>query len=160
MKLDYCLDKPTKNEDTMPVVLEVQNGNSPCEARPCQAPSSPTYFCINCISWYCNTDWHVQGPHDPSKAVSGRQHEKVEKDVYHRLLPLLEPPKNREELIKLHQADHDTIWFGVSERDSRGFSDYGRYSTLMADSQPATGEVQYPQLVSFIGQTSKYFILV
>ena len=97
----------------------------------------------------------MQGPHKPGKAVGGRKHDKVDKDVYQRLHPLLEPPKNREELIKLHQDDYENIWFGVSEADRRGFCDYGRFSDLMANSQPAGGEVQYPQLVSFIGQTSK-----
>jgi hypothetical protein len=140
----------------MPVTTEAHNEANPCEASPCRAPNAPTYFCINCCSWYCAIDWDVQQPHKPGKAVGGRKHEQVERDVYYRLHPLLEPPKTREELIKLHQDDHNTIWFGVSPSNLRGFSDYGRYSKLMVDSQPSNGEVQYPQLVSFIGQTSEY----
>ena len=139
----------------MSATPEIRDEDSLCEVCPCATPNSPTFFYVNCCSWYCAVDWDLQGPHKPGKAVGGRKHDKVNKDVYQRLHPLPEPPKNREELTKLHQDDHENIWFGVSEADRRGFCDYGRFSDLMANSQPGGGEVQYPQLVSFIGQTSK-----
>lgn len=53
--------------------------------------------------------------------------------------------------------DDDTTWFGVG-RDATNqaiFQDYGRFATLMNESQTAELSTRYPQLVCFIGQTGR-----
>ena len=84
-------------------------------------------------------------------------HEKTDPFVVQRLKSILNPTKRSEEIQKLHKADEDTKWFGVT-RDSTGrpnFEDYGRYATLMASISPREGlGSRYPQTVSFIGVTN------
>lgn len=55
----------------------------------------------------------------------------------------------------LHIEDKDTTWFGMvrNNQNSPVFQDYGRYSSIMADSNSGEFKNRYPQLVSFIGQT-------
>lgn len=84
-------------------------------------------------------------------------HEQTKPSVVKRLKSILSPPKNADEIQRLHEDDESTKWFGVA-RDLTGrpiFEDYGRYASLMASISPieSTGN-RYPQLVSFIGVTN------
>jgi hypothetical protein len=93
-------------------------------------------------------------------------HEKTDQNVVKKFKAILEPPDNQEELRELHRQDEDTTWFGVIRNPNpdpitgltlTSIKDYGRYAALMAETRPPNGELRYPQLVSFIGQTSGYF---
>lgn len=85
----------------------------------------------------------------------GLPHEKTDRNVVNRLRDILEPKRTVEEQQSLHKNDEDTTWFGIA-RDTANlpiFQDYGRYGTIMSESQTSENNVRYPQLVSFIGQT-------
>lgn len=105
---------------------------------------------------FCDTCWHMQGPHKPGrKGPDGLPHEKADPNIVKRLKEILNPPTDLAEQQSLHVEDEDTAWFGVG-RDSTGRSileDFGRYATIMADSNTGEYRLRYPRLVSFIGQT-------
>ncbi|KAL9624998.1 MAG: hypothetical protein Q9160_000727 [Pyrenula sp. 1 TL-2023] len=129
-----------------------------CEGYECIAGDDvPRFLCLSCGSTYCDVCWERQGPHRPGKVglVDHLPHEKTERNIYERLVPILEPSDNANELTQLHIEDQDTTWFGV-QKDENGLPDlldHGRYAALMAETkQPSTGP-RYPQLVSFVGQT-------
>jgi hypothetical protein len=87
--------------------------------------------------------------------MDGLPHEKTNRQVVERLRQILDPTRSTEEQESLHRSDEDTTWFGIA-RDSANlpiFQDYGRYATIMTESQTLEVNVRYPQLVSFIGQT-------
>lgn len=69
-----------------------------------------------------------------------------------RMHSILEPPQDAATLKILHKEDQDTRWFGVVKSQ---FHDFRRYAQLMLDSRPLTGALRYPNLISFIGDTSK-----
>ncbi|MCJ1264961.1 hypothetical protein MMC22_004836 [Lobaria immixta] len=79
---------------------------------------------------------------------------------------LLEVKTTDEEQAVLYQNDQDTTWFGIIKHDGGLpiFQDYGRYATLMTNTSRSErsrdfmgvvdgGDTQYPNLVSFVGQT-------
>jgi hypothetical protein len=105
---------------------------------------------------FCDPCWNIQGPHKPGrKGPDGLPHEKADPTIVQRLKEILTPPTDQAEQQLLHVDDDDTTWFGVG-RDNNGrsiFEDYGRYATIMADSNTGEHKLRYPQLVSFIGQT-------
>jgi hypothetical protein len=146
------------------------NSNDPkstrrCESGTCGTPALSLSFCASCDSFYCSTCWLLQGQHRPGKVgLDGLPHEKTDVEVVKNLKAILEPPSNPEALRKLHRQDEASTWFGVVRSESihpvtgkflPEFKDFGRYATLMAESRPPNGAARYPQLVSFIGQTSK-----
>lgn len=142
------------------------NVRKQCESGICGTPDLALSFCASCDSFYCSACWILQGPHRPGKVgLDGFPHEKTDQEVVRNLKAILEPPSSPETLRKLHQRDAATTWFGVVRSESQHpvsgkplaeFKDFGRYATLMAESAPPNGAARYPQLVSFIGQTSKY----
>lgn len=72
-----------------------------------------------------------------------------------RLQDILTPATDPQVQQSKHLEDEDTTWFGVT-RDSANlpvFQDYGRYTTIMANSAIGQHRTRYPHLVSFIGQT-------
>jgi hypothetical protein len=136
-----------------------------CESGHCGTPDLPLFFCASCDSFYCSACWTIQGPHRQGKVgIDGLPHERANLNVVNNLKSILEPPSNPTDLQKLHIQDAETTWFGVVKGDDPNpvsgrfppvFMDYGRYATLMAESRPLNGAARYPQIVSFIGQTSK-----
>ncbi|KAE9377253.1 hypothetical protein N431DRAFT_542623 [Stipitochalara longipes BDJ] len=95
--------------------------------------------------------------------LDGFPHEKTDVNVVNSLKGILDPPSSLDTLKKLHEDDAGSKWFGVERSDHPHpvtglhqpvFRNYGRYATLMAESRPSNGCTRYPQLVSFIGQTS------
>lgn len=137
-----------------------------CEGGMCGPQKSKTWYCSNCDTVFCDVCWQIQIPHKKGKLVDGLPHEKTDQNVVKKLKAILEPPDSQEELRELHRRDEDTTWFGVIRNPNpdpitgltrTSFKDYGRYAALMAETRPPNGELRYPQLVSFIGQTSGYF---
>lgn len=117
--------------------------------------SKRTYACVQCNGDFCAECWARQFPHRPGAVgIDGLPHEKTDRQIVDRLKHILEPIRTPEQQQSMHKSDEETIWFGVA-RDSANlpiFQDYGRYATIMAESQ--TGQnPRYPQLVSFVGQT-------
>jgi energy-coupling factor transporter ATP-binding protein EcfA2 len=88
-------------------------------------------------------------------APDGMPHEKANPAVVQRFRDILNPPKSPLEQEALHREDESTTWFGLTrdEDDRVSLQDFGRYAAIMADSNPGTNQLRYPQLVSFIGQT-------
>lgn len=137
-----------------------------CESGFCGTPDLRLYFCVSCDSFYCEACWQLQGPHRPKKVgADGLPHEKTDVDVVNNLKSILEPPSSPDAIRKLHRQDAATKWFGVARSDHQNpvtghypatFKDYGRYATLMAETRPSNSITRYPQLVSFIGQTSEF----
>ena len=119
-----------------------------------------TFFCNYCDSNFCDPCWQRQLQHSKKKrGPDGLPHEKTDRAVVERLRRILEPSSNPEEQRLLHQDDEDTTWFGIGRNAANkpNFQDYGRYATIMAESLTPRQSVRYPHLVSFIGQTGKYF---
>ena len=137
-----------------------------CESGHCGTPDLPLWDCASCDSFYCATCWLLQGPHLKGKVgLDGLPHEKTDINVVNSLKAILEPPNNLAALRKLHEKDAATKWFGVESGDTPYpvtlnfppvFRNYGRYATLIAETRPSNGTTRYPQLVSFIGQTSEF----
>ena len=124
-------------------------------------PETSSFFCVNCISVYCEACWERQGPHQRGKVgIDGLEHEKTDKGVFERLKLILDPPDDAYELSRLHREDESTTWFGIEKNQSRQpiFQDYGRYAALMADTKQPNASPRYPQLVSFVGQTGRNYL--
>ncbi|KAK3718358.1 hypothetical protein LTR37_005171 [Vermiconidia calcicola] len=129
-----------------------------CEDDRCKAPNAAIWHCVDCDSNYCSECWDYQGPHKSGKfGRDGVPHEKTNVRVVNRLKKILQPSQSPDTILKSHEADQCTKWFGVS-RDLTGrpsLDDYGRYATLMGSLQPMnSSKCRYPQLVSFIGVTN------
>jgi hypothetical protein len=132
---------------------------SPCEGD-CGDGTKHTFYCIDCLSHYCDICWPEQGPHKPGKIspTTKRPHEKTNRDVWGKVQAILEPPQGEDLIRALHRQDENTKWFGVTRHPRYGtqFEDTGRYAELMAESRPTSGASRIPQLVSFIGDTSTF----
>jgi hypothetical protein len=138
-----------------------------CESGFRGTPETKPHFCASCDSFYCEFCWERLGPHRPGKlGLDGLPHERTDIEIVNNLKAILEPSNSLDTIRKLHQQDAATKWFGVSRSEYMNlvtghpqatveFKDYGRYATLMAESRPPSGNARYPQLVSFIGQTSE-----
>jgi hypothetical protein len=126
----------------------------PCED--CETTSSPTSFCVDCGTNYCDKCWMKAPPHKNKKVNrDGVLHEKINKEVAARLKEIFTPTSDPYTQRRLHQEDRDTTWFGVC-RGSSGrpeLRDYGRYSELARGSWTNKYRERWPQLVSFVGQT-------
>jgi hypothetical protein len=126
----------------------------------CKATDKITYSCIQCNNLsFCNECWSLWILHvDGAVGWDGRPHEKSNAEVVQRLRQILEPTRTENDHEHELQNDDDTTWFGVG-RDSNNqsvFQDYGRFATLMSESQTPELGSRYPQLVSFIGQTGMF----
>ncbi|KAF2735206.1 hypothetical protein EJ04DRAFT_576300 [Polyplosphaeria fusca] len=118
-------------------------------------PSRELYFCADCRSCLCDKCWNLLPTHAPQVSP---QHEKLAYLEYlqcNRLKNILDPPRTEVALEKLHSKDTNTTWFGIERYpDGRPFlQDFDTFSQLMANC-PDADRVKYPQLVSFIGETS------
>ncbi|KAI3316635.1 FabD/lysophospholipase-like protein [Xylariaceae sp. AK1471] len=123
----------------------------------CKCDNKQTYSCIQCNNLsFCSDCWSRWVLHQPGAVgYDGRPHEKANAQVVQRLRQILDPTRNENDHENELQLDDDTTWFGVG-RDSSNqaiFQDYGRFATLMSESQTPELGNRYPQLVSFIGQT-------
>jgi hypothetical protein len=123
----------------------------------CSSENKQTFTCVQCNNdAFCDDCWGKERPHRPGAVgIDGLPHERTNRQVVERLRQILDPHRSTEEQQILHRSDEDTTWFGIA-RDSANlpiFQDYGRYATIMTESQTPEVNVRYPQLVSFIGQT-------
>lgn len=128
----------------------------PCEDDLCHDKGQLTFYCVNCGCSFCDTCWDKQTAHKPKKrGFDGPAHEKIDRLVVERYRNIFEPSSSTDEQDALYKDEEDATWFGVG-RNRAGdpvFEDYGRYTTLMAESLLPTPSVRYPYLASFIGQT-------
>lgn len=128
----------------------------PCEDESCQNKDQSTFYCERCGCNFCDACWDKQPAHKPKKRdFDGQPHEKIDRFVVERYRNIFELPSRTDEQDALYKDEEDATWFGTG-RNLAGdpvFEDYGRYTTLMAESLLPTPRVRYPHLVSFIGQT-------
>lgn len=125
-----------------------------CES--CETMTSPIWSCSYCDMLCCDSCWPKIGAHRPGRVGGdGLPHEKANPRIVSRLREILYPPADHEEQQRLHVVDSSTTWFGIhsDNDDNPVFQDYGRYPTIMADSNTGMHETRYPSLVSFVGQT-------
>ncbi|KAI0490190.1 hypothetical protein F4859DRAFT_183291 [Xylaria cf. heliscus] len=113
-------------------------------------------FCPACNEYYCINCWERRRAHRDGKQLGpgGIPHEQVNPEVVKRVDVCVDGPENETEETKQHENDQDTTWFGL-DRDSGGdpvLSEYRRYASIMMATETST--VQYPGLVSFVGQTN------
>ncbi|KAF2012508.1 hypothetical protein BU24DRAFT_442957 [Aaosphaeria arxii CBS 175.79] len=148
---------PTTGRPSQSQVREAappEEGKKVCED--CGNNTQPIWNCSYCGMDFCNDCWDRQAQHRPGrKGPDGLPHEKANPSIVRRYKEILTPPQDHNEQQTLHVEDEDTTWFGLS-RDQQNrpmLKDYGRYSTIMADSNTGEFKHRYPQLVSFIGQT-------
>jgi energy-coupling factor transporter ATP-binding protein EcfA2 len=131
------------------------------ESRPkicddCEFEQNPLWNCSYCGMNFCDQCWDKQAQHRKGRTgPDGLPHEKANPAIVRRLKDILTPPVGHTEQQSLHVEDEDTTWFGLGRNSQNApvFQDYGRYSTIMADSDTGDFKDRYPQLVSFIGQT-------
>ena len=134
----------------------------PCEGGFCNGKVQLTLYCVQCDCSFCDTCWDKQPAHKPNKRGSdGHAHEKIDRLVVERYRSILEPSSSTQDQDAEHRDDEDTTWFGVgrNQSDDPIIEDYGRYTTLMAQSLSEAHQIRYPQLVSFIGQTGKFGVV-
>lgn len=129
----------------------------PCENDSCNDKDQLTFYCVDCDCSFCNTCWDKQPAHKPKKrGLDGHAHKKINRLVEERYRNIFEPPSSStDEQDALYKDEEDATWFGIGHNGAGDsvFEDYGRYTTLMAESLSPTPRVRYPHLVSFIGQT-------
>ena len=128
----------------------------PCEDDSCRDNGRLTFYCEICDCSFCDMCWDKQPPHKPKKrGFVGHAHEKIDRLLVERYRDIFEPPSSIEEQDVLNKDEEDATWFGIGHNRAGDpvFEDYGRYTTLMAESLLPTPKVRYPHLVSFIGQT-------
>lgn len=136
------------------------SGNNPKAAcHTCHSSSKITFSCIQCNNLsFCEGCWGLWILHAPGAVGwDGNPHEKSNAEIVQRLRQILEPTRTETDHNNELQLDDDTTWFGVG-RDSSNqpiLQDYGRFATLMSESQTPELGNRFPQLVSFIGQTGK-----
>jgi hypothetical protein len=131
----------------------------------CQRSGVKTWTCIQCNNDnFCLDCWSRERAHRPGAVgFDGKPHEKTDREVVERLRQILEPRLTEQQQQELHRSDEDTTWFGIARDPVSGlpiFQDYERYATIMEQSRSVEGTVRYPQLVSFIGQTGRCFMLI
>ncbi|GIZ36674.1 hypothetical protein CKM354_000014300 [Cercospora kikuchii] len=126
----------------------------------CLSPDA--WFCENCGRSYCDRCWELQGPHEDLIYTSDRiPHEKIDQGLYQFYNDVFSARRSREESLKLHRNDVNSLWFEVTRDQHEGhkFKDWGTYATLMANSPSTTPPgkrrpPKYPQLISFVGETA------
>ncbi|KAI8948038.1 hypothetical protein F4801DRAFT_474669 [Xylaria longipes] len=116
-------------------------------------------FCTGCNEYYCNNCWEKRRAHRDGKQLGpgGIPHEQVSPNVVERVDACVAGPENEAEEREQHENDQDTTWFGLDREDDGGdpvLSEYRRYAAIMMANATETSNVQYPALVSFVGQTN------
>lgn len=129
----------------------------PCENDLCHDKDQLTFYCADCDCSFCDTCWDKQPAHKPKKrGLNSHAHRKIDRLVDERYRIIFEPPStSTDEQDALYKDEEDATWFGIGHNRAGDpvFEDYGRYTTLMAESLSPTSIVRYPHLVLFIGQT-------
>ncbi|KAI0003957.1 hypothetical protein F4779DRAFT_621638 [Xylariaceae sp. FL0662B] len=136
--------------------------SKPCEV--CEETKRDIWFCNVCTIAYCEQCWDVQVVH--KKSLQGIPHEKTNADIAAKVSAVLSPPVDDCAREQLYRDDAPTAWFGVDRPDDLSppmFQDYGRFTELMAATDPVRNnpslweevdrDRRTPSLVSFVGQT-------
>jgi hypothetical protein len=145
---------PTEQED-----IRLAMSATPFTCLVCDRTSEDDaiVFCAGCNYFQCLTCWENLPAH--KKAIlgpSGFPHDKTDPSMVAALQECLREPDNEEEQNREHVEDEDTTWFGLDREDSGDpiLAEYGRYATIMLETAQETGQQRFPQLVSFMGETS------
>ncbi|KAH7009972.1 hypothetical protein EDB80DRAFT_838977 [Ilyonectria destructans] len=119
----------------------------------CNGPNK-AWKCVQCDDFFCDACWPLERPHRPGKVgIDGRQHEKVDEEVIHRLKQIFGQP-TQEEQHRRHGTDINTTWFGVVKEANQPYLHYSnRLVDILRESQVGVHSDRFPQLVSFVGQT-------
>jgi len=128
----------------------------------CRHPNKLSSFCASCGCSFCDTCWEIQPAHRHDLARPGQsRHLKANQGRWEKLQEILEPTTDTRQVEALHRDDEETKWFGVrKDRHGRSkFEDTGRYASLMVESGRYGASNRFPQLVSFIGETSEWLLL-
>jgi hypothetical protein len=121
---------------------------------------STIVFCTGCNYEQCLPCWNTEVPHKKGiPGISGFPHDKINPAMVAALRDCLREPNTEQEQDQNHIDDEDTTWFGLDREDSGDpiLAEYGRYATIMLQTTIDTGQERYPQLVSFVGETSQAF---
>lgn len=126
----------------------------------CQSEAKRTFLCVQCNNWaFCDDCWAKRDVHEAGVVGwDGRPHEKSDPDVLRIFREILDPIRSEADVDTEHQADEETVWFGVDRDAPHGpvFQDYDRFATLVSEGQTLELKRKYPALVSFIGQTGQH----
>lgn len=129
--------------------------------RTCRSHEKRTFVCVQCNNWaFCDECWTKRDVHEVGAVGwDGRPHEKSDPNVLRIFRQILDPCRNEADVETEHQADEETIWFGVDRDAPNGpvLQDYDRFATLVSEGQTLELGKKYPHLVSFIGQTGTPF---
>ncbi|VTO87220.1 unnamed protein product [Fusarium graminearum] len=133
--------------------LPRQNSFAPMPCCVCNGPCK-AWKCVQCDDFFCNDCWPKERPHRPGKVgIDGREHEKVDEDIVHRLQQIFGQP-TAEEQHRRHTNDINTTWFGVTKEHGQPYLHYSnRLVDILRESQVGAFAERFPQLVSFVGQT-------
>ena len=162
-----CRSNPTQRQDF------VLPGPKLRRCEQCEEYGPNHAYCNVCDVVLCRRCWNLQITHKKSLLAPGAiPHEKTDHDLAKKIQAVLVLRASDEQQADLHRNDRNTTWFGIVREDSELpiFRDYGRYAAIMADTsrldrstdftENASGpDTRYPSLVSFVGQTGKYFFV-
>lgn len=127
--------------------------------RTCRLETKRTFVCVQCNNWaFCDDCWAKRDVHEAGAVGwDGRPHEKSDPNVLRIFRQILDPIRSEADVDTEHQADEETVWFGVDRDAPHGpvFQDYDRFATLVSEGQTLELKRKYPALVSFIGQTGQ-----
>jgi len=117
----------------------------------------PIWYCYHCNCLLCGKCWDQQRAHDPRRTRPGHDilHEKVDPVVARKIALTLEAKTDARKQALLHAADENALWFGMeqSSHNDCHLVESARFTTIMEERSRQGGEVGYPALVSFVGQT-------
>jgi hypothetical protein len=83
-----------------------------CEDRYCKSTLDISY-CVDCSCHFCNSCWDKQPSHGEGKVARDRKpHEKIDYHIAKRLESILTPSNDREEILRMHEVDEISTWFG------------------------------------------------
>lgn len=84
------------------------------EGQWCASERSPLWYCATCESHFCENCWDRTVAHRPKKGREIYQlpHEKTNEHIVKRLERILHPPNDEATLLKLHEDDEQSTWFG------------------------------------------------
>lgn len=123
------------------------------------------WICVQCRSTFCDGCWDKQSAHkDYDEDLFGigfessgfGPHEKVTREVFQRLSKIFAGPSDSDR-ARAHEIESRAKWFGVcrGEGGLLYFGDTDRFTSVINDSWTGEFPDQFPNIVSFVGQTGE-----
>ncbi len=145
----------------------LRHGAQRCRSCRSVSTANDLWICVQCRGTFCNTCWDEQSAHrDPEEDAYDISfetggfgaHEKVSREVYHRLTPIFAPLSD-DERAGAHEKESQAKWFGVcrGEGNYLYLGDTDRLTSVINDSWTKEFPDQFPSIVSFVGQTGKSY---